>query len=438
MPELSNVASGDIYKTAQPQAGMSLADMLNISKSSYELSKLKELYPSIIAEQQAKSKSAVLASEVAEAIKEPSISKTKSESERAAIEAQKAGVDFNVHQGNLTKSVLGQYATDPDFINGNTAEMIKKLKLSQQYLKEHGVEDKSGLGNQLIETAKTNPTEVLSLFNNFRKSQMTPTEVQSQIGGQQTVQGTDISGNPTIMEKNPITGQIVQKPLPIGGGQLANMRIAPTESPTTIATMQEERTTAKDIANTAAPTLSNINTVLKYLPLAQTGKGSEAIAGLQSVFGNLAGSTPEEKAAAARDIIQKNIADLGLQKNAALGGKFVKQLEGAQQSLADAGKNPTAIYKAMQQLKPLIEHGKNYQQGLENTINKYGSIQIKRLYDNAMIDAFDPVAISAYDAYTAKNEKDFKEITSGLTEKEKTELGKKMAKYRKLLEGNLE
>jgi hypothetical protein len=159
---------------------------------------------------------------------------------------------------------------------------------------------------------------------------------------------------------------------------------------------------------------------------------------LQSVFGNLAGSTPEEKAAAARDIIQKNIADLGLQKNAALGGKFVKQLEGAQQSLADAGKNPTAIYKAMQQLKPIIEHTKNYQQGLENTIAKYGSIQVKRLYDNAMIDAFDPVAISAYDAYKSKNEKDFKEITSGLSEKQKTELGQKMAKYRKLLEGNLE
>jgi len=427
-----------IYGNLNTQKPMSLADMLNIGKSSYELSKLQELYPSMILEQQAKSRTAQTAADIAEQTKEPSITKIKSESERAAIEAQKAGVDFNVHQGNLTKSVLGQYATDPDFINGNTAEMVKKLKLSQQYLKEHGVEDKSGLGNQLIQTAKTNPAEVLSLFNNFRKSQMTPTEVQSQIGGQQTVQGQDVSGNPTVMEKSPITGQIVQKPLPIGGGQPANMRIAPTESPTTISAMQEERTAAKDIANTAAPTLSNINTVLKYLPLAQTGKGSEAIAGLQSVFGNLAGSTPEEKAAAARDIIQKNIADLGLQKNAALGGKFVKQLEGAQQSLADAGKNPTAIYKAMQQLKPIIEHTKNYQQGLENTIAKYGSIQVKRLYDNAMIDAFDPVAISAYDAYKSKNEKDFKEITSGLSEKQKTELGQKMAKYRKLLEGNLE
>jgi hypothetical protein len=55
-----------------------------------------------------------------------------------------------------------------------------------------------------------------------------------------------------------------------------------------------------------------------------------------------------------------------------------------------------------------------------------------------MIDAFDPVAINAYDAYKSKNEKDFKEITSGLNEQEKAELGRKMNKYRKLLNGNLE
>jgi hypothetical protein len=421
----------------EPNKGMSLADMLNLQKSSYELSKLQELYPSMISEQQAKSRAAQVGADIAEQTKAPVISGKISESKRLGIEAEKAGIDLNMHQGNLTKSMLGAYATDPDFVNGNTPKMVEKLKSTQDYLIKHGVEDKAGLGNQLIETAKTNPTEVLSIFNNFRKSQMSSPEVQNQITGQQKVAGQDISGNPTIEETSQITGQKVQKPLPFVGSP-ANMRIAPTESPTTIATMQEERTIAKDVASSSASTLNNINTVLKYLPLAQTGKGSEAIAGLQSAFGNLAGSTAEEKAAAARDIIQKNIADLGLQKNAALGGKFVKSLEGAQQSLADAGKNPTAIYKAMQQLKPLIEHSKNYQQGLENTVQKYGSIQVKRLYDNAMIDAFDPIAINAYDAYKSKNEKDFKEITSGMSKEQQAELGAKMMKYQKLLKGNLE
>ena len=421
----------------EPNKGMSLADMLNIQKSSYELSKMKELYPTIISEQQAKSRTAQVGANVAEQTQQPLISSKISESKRLGIEAEKAGIDLNVYQGNLTKSLLGSYALDPDFVNGNTSKMVEKLKSTQDYLIKHGIEDKAGVGNQLIEAAKTNPSSVMDFLGNMRRSQMTSTEQQNQISGQQTVAGQDVSGNPTVMQKNVNTGQIVQQPLPVSGSP-ANMRIAPTESPTTIATMQEERTIAKDVASSSAPTLNNINTVLKYLPLAQTGKGSEAIAGLQSAFGNLAGSTAEEKAAAARDIIQKNIADLGLQKNAALGGKFVKSLEGAQQSLADAGKNPTAIYKAMQQLKPLIEHSKNYQQGLENTVQKYGSIQVKRLYDNAMIDAFDPVAINAYDAYKSKNEKDFKEITSGMSKDQQAELGAKMMKYQKLLKGNLE
>jgi hypothetical protein len=286
----------------EPNKGMSLADMLNLQKSSYELSKLQELYPSMISEQQAKSRAAQVGADIAEQTKAPVISGKISESKRLGIEAEKAGIDLNMHQGNLTKSMLGAYATDPDFVNGNTPKMVEKLKSTQDYLIKHGVEDKAGLGNQLIETAKTNPSEVLSIFNNFRKSQMSSPEVQNQITGQQKVSGQDISGNPTIEETSPITGQKVQKPLPFVGAP-ANMRIAPTESPTTIATMQEERTEAKNIASGSKAALNNIDTVIKYLPLAATGKGGETIAGLQSVFGNLAGSKAEEKAAAARDIV---------------------------------------------------------------------------------------------------------------------------------------
>lgn len=438
MPEIANVASSDIYKSAETPKGMSLADMLNLSKSSYELQKLKELYPSMISEQQARAKTAVIGSEVAEAIKTPTISKAQSEAERLAIEAQKVGVNLNMYHGNLTKSILGAYATDPDFINGNKDKMIEKIKLTQDYLSKHGIQDKANLADQMIDLAKTDPSKLLTLFGNMRMSQMTPTEQQNVLGGQQTVQGQDISGNPTISERDPNTGQIVQKPLPVSGTSPINMRIAPTENAKTVENMQTQRTEAQDIASVASNALTNIDTVLKYLPLAATGKGGETIAGLQSVFGNLAGSTAEEKAAAARDIIQKNITDLGLQKNAALGGKYAASLNGAMESLANAGKNPTAIYKAMQQLKPLIEHSKNYSVGLENTINKYGSVQVKRLYDSAMVNAFDPLAINLYDAYKSNNEKDFKELTAGLSESKKVELGQKMAKYNKLINGNLE
>jgi len=146
----------------------------------------------------------------------------------------------------------------------------------------------------------------------------------------------------------------------------------------------------------------------------------------------------EEKAAAARDIIQKNIADLALQKNAALGGKYVADLQGAQNSLAEAGKNPTAIAKALDQLEPLLQHAKIYQQGLEKAIQKNGGdVQVKRKFDNAMIDAFDTKALMAYNAYKSGDQKAFASAISGMTLEKKNKLFEDVAKYAKLSNGDL-
>ena len=264
-------------------------------------------------------------------------------------------------------------------------------------------------------------------------------------GAQQQVGGTDISGNPTVYQRDQF-GNIVQTPLPVGGavGQVApNMRVAPGESPETIQGFQADRTLAKQAATAAAPALNNIQTVRKFLPLAQVGKYSEAVAGMQSVLGNLAGDTAEEKAASARDIIQKNIADLASQKNVALGGKFAADLNAAQESIASAGKNPTAILKSMQQLEPLVQHSLNYQQGLEKAIAKNGgNIQVKRKFDNEMIDAFDPQAMMVYnafksDAYKSGDTKDFDELTKNMSETKKREIFTKMQRYNSLINGDI-
>jgi hypothetical protein len=136
--------------------------------------------------------------------------------------------------------------------------------------------------------------------------------------------------------------------------------------------------------------------------LAQTGRASESIAGLESILGNLTGNTASEKAASARDIIQKNIADLGLQKNLALGGKFAASLESAERSLADAGKNPTAIISSMQQLRPLMQHASNYSTGLDRAIDQSPVKQyVKPRFDSAMNDAFDPLALQMKNAADA-------------------------------------
>ena len=180
----------------------------------------------------------------------------------------------------------------------------------------------------------------------------------------------------------------------------APARMPPGESPETLKVYQQQTLDATGQAQPANVALNNIRTVRQYLPFAQTGASSQTIAQLQSVFGNVAASKPEEFAAAARDIIEKNIADLALQKNAALGGKFAADLAAVQNSLSSAGKNPTAIVKVMDQLEPLMQHVYNYQAGLNRVVqNNPQSYFAKRQYDIAMNDAFDIRALMMKNAF---------------------------------------
>jgi hypothetical protein len=203
---------------------------------------------------------------------------------------------------------------------------------------------------------------------------------------------------------NELIGQMIKAPQP--EKQPAGFSQAPTipsgESEETGKKYQDEIINARNSVQPAKTAINGIDTILRYLPLAQTGRASESIAGLESILGNLTGNTASEKAASARDIIQKNIADLGLQKNLALGGKFAASLESAERSLADAGKNPTAIISSMQQLRPLMQHASNYSTGLDKAIDQSPVKQyVKPRFDSAMNDAFDPLALQMKNAADA-------------------------------------
>jgi hypothetical protein len=109
----------------------------------------------------------------------------------------------------------------------------------------------------------------------------------------------------------------------------AIVRIPAGESPDTGKAYLAQAIESRGSVQPAKVGLQNIDTILKYLPLAETGKFSEARQGMQSILGNVAGSKPDELAAAARDIIQKTIADLAIQKNAALQAYVAQQSDSA-------------------------------------------------------------------------------------------------------------
>jgi hypothetical protein len=117
----------------EPNKGMSLADMLNIQKSSYELSKIKELYPAMISEQQARSRTAQVGANVAEQTQQPQI-----ESAQTQLNTQKltnltahsnatiSGIQKLFNKQNLTAQDVVKEATELNRIHGGSPQALEK------------------------------------------------------------------------------------------------------------------------------------------------------------------------------------------------------------------------------------------------------------------------------------------------------------------------
>ena len=148
VPQLGQQFDTSMYGNATPikqelPKGMSIGDMLDISKKTLDLRKAKETY-------------------------EPEVSKVKAESERLQNEAKKSGIDLNMHTQNMANSVYGGYLTDPDFISGNSAKMVEKLKRSRTYLEDNGlVPPNQGKGHDaLLDLAKNDPAAAYQMIKN--------------------------------------------------------------------------------------------------------------------------------------------------------------------------------------------------------------------------------------------------------------------------------
>ena len=492
-----NLASGvQQYQQAQQ------VNPLTLQAKQLELQRLKDTYGASVAQSIAESQRAQTGARVAEAKAPSEISLAQSQASIGLSEADLKKLESlnKVHQTAV--NALFPIAQDPkatyeDLVNGMTKTLdsmgaspeAKKNSLSQipETLK-------NAPSSKIRLYAAQEATKSLSAQDRF--SQIFPAaHFQDVTGGIQPVQGgnvnvtgvepgtpvgriipktispgqtneptgrTDVNGNPTAYVRDSQGNIIGEKVIPAGTPTTgvtpqmmktsavtqptnvlpsnAPVRIPAGETEDTMKALQGERQLAKTSAQSAAPALNSIDTVLKYLPMAATGKMGESIAGLQSMLGTTGGSKPEELAASARDIIQKSVDDLALQKNAALGGKFAEDLKAAQSTLANAAKNPTAIAKSMQQLQPLIQHSLNYQVGLEKAIGANQSVFAKRQYDNDMIKAYDPLALQMKNAFQSGGKDGLAKFIkeNNISESKKAMLIQKLEQYSNLVnKGNI-
>ena len=160
--------------------GMSLGDIVNMAATTQAFQKQKELMPY-------------------------QIEAGKAQAQQAQIEAEKAGVDLNQHYANLTRSLMGGFLSDPDFINGNSEQMAKKIQEASAFAQKMGVKDTGGVTEQLVEIAKKDPAAAYQYIKNgvqqaggaasqyTTQQQYQPPQVY-QYGGAQQPQGAQPTG----------------------------------------------------------------------------------------------------------------------------------------------------------------------------------------------------------------------------------------------------
>ena len=189
-------ADTSIFGNLQAPKGMSLSEMLGIQKSQYELSKLKELYPAMIAGEQARSRTAQAGANVAEQTQQPQI-----ESAQTQLNTQKltnltahsnatiSGIQKLFNKPNLTAEDIVKEATDLNRIHGGSPQALEK---TLQGIPNNGTQTdlKAWLAQQLAQTTgslsqleKQYPAGILpgQLPQNVQEvPQQQPTTVQPQ------------------------------------------------------------------------------------------------------------------------------------------------------------------------------------------------------------------------------------------------------------------
>ena len=379
-------ADTSIYANLNTQKPMTLADMLNISKSTYELSKLKELYPAMIAEQEAKSKSAQIAANVAEQTQNPAVAKQLAESTKTQLENNSAHFNNIIKNGsdlltkpNLTKEDIIQRYTDihkngPNADNpvalkqalmglpekGNAtdykkfiiANMGKTLDSQSQFEKMFPAVNMTDVGGKFVPITQGNPY-VAAIAPGQVVGEGVQKGISPQLQDVSGVKGTYINGvftpfgeTPQESKEKPVpTTPVKEKPEIITG----ETKVLSTSGIPQLNDQQKqayeaaakEKSAYKDISVNVAETNKSIESALKTINTATGNKpGQLARTTIKSVFGNTE-----------LEILNKSLADIYVRQAKAMGAST----DQANSDVKETQGNPNLTVGA---LKSILERAK--------------------------------------------------------------------------------
>lgn len=205
MADFTPVALG-----AKPPQGMTLADMLNIANAAQQYQQTQQMNPLQL-------QRARMEIEQAQKMNPLAVQKSRAEVSTAETGAEKSRFELEKSYAEKARGVFGGFTNDPDFISGNSNEIIKKLQASQAFLTSIGVPaHPNGTTAQMIELAKTNPKAVRQQLVNMTQGEMSP---ESKLGVQfPAAQGLN-TGNqviPVQMGNKMLTGVTPGTPQGLG------------------------------------------------------------------------------------------------------------------------------------------------------------------------------------------------------------------------------
>lgn len=417
----------------QPNPANFISSFVDLGRKKLELDKARETFDADVSQRKSESSSAGSKADVDKASVGAAIRQNEAVAQTAETGAQSAQLGLKQKETQTGRSFVGALLQDPDFVNGNAPGMIEKLARARQAAIQSGMPAALAEANfgQLIGMAALKPKDVHQEIANITQQGLgaesqtaqglVPAQSQQQIGG------VDARGNPVMQSRdqfgNAAQGAVptVQPPgQPPQQQAPAPLRFPAGESPDTYKTLIAEREAARTTM-AQAPTVHRLNAeILDELHRATTGQYSGIIAKGQSIAGmlnlSLTGNNDAERAASAYDLIDKYTTMAATRAAQSMGNDTATALNAQLKQNASVERNPTAIRKSILFNDAVLSGAEAYQKGLEASIksNPQADVFVKRAFDQAWAQNFDPVIMQLYQAQKSGDKAEVAEIKKSL------------------------
>jgi hypothetical protein len=468
---MADFSVSDVASRVNPPQQISIGDMLNIARGAQAYKQAEQINPLLLQEQRAILQQQEIAAQKASRVLEPDVAAKIAESKKSVLSAEQAGVDLKQHYSNVGRGLFGGFITDPDFVNGNSEVMIKKIEGAKDYAKNVlGVpDDVLSNADRIVEMAKSNPKQAYQYIKNgvlqsgqnaAQTAMVTPrlevingvpqqitpasgevTPLQTQVPYQQTV--TDLTGRTSIQNRSPRgeyigTSEYPTKPMAQPGqpGQQSEFLNIPVgETKESLAVITGQRNEINKAARQVPIQQFNANQIIKLADITDTGVGAET---LRNLGGGYAALPWTNNNATNYDKLGHYIAanSISLAQQAGLstdaGRSLQEQASGSTRFTKESLKSVARTNRALASGVDLLNRG------IENSIQSTGNPFAARDFQNQWSQTVDVNALRLYDGLKNNDQQVIRDVVKelgGIKSKEYKTLLQRMDRMKQLIQG---